>query len=159
MNKRIFYFTSILMSAMMLGLGSCTPVEEEILQTEEEQIEYSKKIVGTWLRDGSQEYWRFDRFGTTEIDYNGTPKQVGIGENWDLSEDVLEGEGNKFAWYFEANGLMTIYWLEMNNAYCDPDPDAPYIINRINDTSMTWAPNNGHGKVQSFTKQAPSVGK
>lgn len=153
MKKPIFLLVMLFASAMMLTLQSCAPEEEEILQPEEEQIEYSKKIVGTWLRDGSQEYWRFRAFGTETIDYNGTPKKVGIGENWDLSEDVHEGEGNKFAWYFEDNGLMTIYWLEMNNAYCDPDPDAPYIINRINDTTMTWVPNNGHGKVQSFTKQ------
>lgn len=135
--KRFLQLLAILCASMTLfTLSSCGGEEDEILIDEDDQINYSVKIVGTWQMSGTQEYWRFDRNG--------------YGENWDLADDVNEGEGNDFKWSFEKNGLMVIY--KLNGSYSDPEPDAPFIINTITDYRMIWTTNNGKGSEQSFSK-------
>lgn len=135
--KRFFHLLALIAACLTSStLASCTGDEDELLIDEEEQADYTQKIVGTWLQTGTQEYWRFDRGG--------------LGENWDEADDIKEGEGNKFKWEFERNGLMVIYLL--NGSYSDPEPDAPFIINTITDYRMTWTTNNGRGDEQSFSK-------
>jgi len=101
--------------------------------------QYKSAIVGTWLMDGTQEYWRFDAMGSGS---------VATGENWDQSEDISEGEGNYFQWSIDSNGLMVIYLV--NGQYNDPEPDAPYTIKSITSTKLYWVTSTS--VQQSFTK-------
>jgi hypothetical protein len=141
MMKRFFYMLVCLLMAATTGLfTSCSGEEEEEVIDDQTIAQYTKDIVGTWLMDGTQEYWRFDAQGSGSIGY---------GENWDQAEDVNEGEGNNFEWYFKSNGLMVIY--AVGGDYNDPEPDAPYSIKSITSTKMTWVTSAGY--TQTLTRK------
>lgn len=141
MMKRFFYMLVCLLMAATTGLfTSCSGEEEEEVIDDQTIAQYTKDIVGTWLMDGTQEYWRFDAQGSGSIGY---------GENWDQAEDVNEGEGNNFEWYFKSNGLMVIY--AVGGDYNDPEPDAPYSIKSITSTKMTWVTSTGD--TQTLTRK------
>ena len=141
MMKRFFYMLVCLLMAATTGLfTSCSGEEEEDVIDDQTIAQYTKDIVGTWLMDGTQEYWRFDAQGSGSIGY---------GENWDQAEDVNEGEGNDFEWYFKSNGLMVIY--AVGGDYNDPEPDAPYSIKSITSTKMTWVTSTGY--TQTLTRK------
>lgn len=141
MMKRFFYMLVCLLMAATTGLfTSCSGEEEEEVIDDQTIAQYTKDIVGTWLMDGTQEYWRFDAQGSGSIGY---------GENWDQAEDVNEGEGNNFEWYFKSNGLMVIY--AVGGDYNDPEPDAPYSIKSITSTKMTWVTSTGY--TQTLTRK------
>ncbi|MBR0036446.1 MAG: hypothetical protein IJP70_02265 [Bacteroidales bacterium] len=138
--KKIYYLLVCLMVACTLTtFNSCSSEEEEELIDETTINKYKTAIVGTWLRDGSKEYWRFDAMGSGSVAY---------GENWDADEDVHEGEGNQFQWYINSNGLMVIY--KIGDAYEDPDPEAPFTIKSITSTKINWVTSDGYQ--QSLTK-------
>lgn len=134
MKKIALYMMMVLLAfSSMSTLTSCFGDEEEEELIEDDQIEqYTKAIVGRWKMDGTEEYWRFDAQGSGSIGY---------GENWDQAEDVQEGEGNYFEWFFKENGLMVIYAIAGD--YNDPEPDAPYTIISLTDTKMTWKTSSG----------------
>ncbi len=132
MKKVYSLFVSVLMACSFCALTSCEGEEEELIE-EDTISQFTKDIVGKWKLDNTEEYWRFDAQGSGS---------VGYGENWDMSEDVNEGEGNTFQWYIEANGLMVIYAI--GGQYNDPEPDAPYVIKSITSTRMTWVTSSGH---------------
>ena len=56
-------------------------------------------LLGKWLLDDTQEYWRFD--------------SGHYGETWDVSDDVQEGEGTKFSWELDGNKLEVVLTGEM----------------------------------------------
>lgn len=136
-------FNSLLVSMMMVfgavALTSCYGEEEELIE-ENTIAEYTEKIVGKWRMDNTQEYWRFDARGNGSVHY---------GENWNLGEDVHEGEGNDFQWEINSNGLMVIYAI--SGIYNVPEPDAPYTIKSITSSKMTWVTSGG--TQQSLTRQ------
>ena len=123
----------MLVASVPCVMTSCSGDDEEELIPEDTIAKYTKAIVGYWLLDGTQEYWRFDANGDG----------VAYGENWDAAEDVHEGEGNKFKWYIDKNGLMVIYKLETIDEYNDPEPMAPFSIKSITDTNMHWVTSTG----------------
>lgn len=137
----------MLVACTMCSLASCGGDDEpEIIIPEEQIIDYAGKIIGYWQLQGAREYWRFDADGS------GTKIDPSYGENWDEAEDIFEGEetSNYFQWYFEQNGLMLVY--RNNGDYNTPEPDAPFIINSITDTNMTWTTNGGKGMTQKFVR-------
>ena len=132
MKKISAFLTSLLMVCAVGLVSSCTTTEDEELIDEVTIEQFKKDIVGRWLMDGTQEYWRFDAQGNGSVAY---------GENWDVAEDVHEGEGNEFQWSIDSNGLMVIY--KIGNDYNDPEPDAPYTIKSITASKMVWVTSGG----------------
>ncbi len=132
MKKFSAFLTSLLMACSICTVTSCTSDDEEELIDEVTVEQFRKDIVGRWLLDSTQEYWRFDAQGNGNVAY---------GENWDEAEDVHEGEGNEFKWSIDKNGLMVIY--KIGNDYNDPEPDAPYTIKSITSSRMTWVTSGG----------------
>lgn len=140
MKKFYAFFVGLLMLGSLSALTSCAKEEEEELIDDTQVNQYSKDIVGHWLMDNTQEHWRFDEQGNGSVAY---------GENWDLADDIHEGEGNSFQWNIDKNGLMVIYAI--SGVYDDPEPDAPYVIKSITSTKMIWVTS---GNVQqSLTRQ------
>ena len=148
MKKISAFLTSLLMVCAIGLVSSCTTTEDEELIDEVTVEQFKKDIVGRWLMDGTQWYWRFDAQGGGS---------VGYGENWDKEDDVNEGEGKKFEWYFDtddqsqSNGLMVIYFMEATSDYSNPATGAPYFIKSITSTKMTWVTSDD--ETQTFTRQ------
>ena len=140
MKKFYTVFIAVLMLGSLSTLTSCSSDEEEEIIDDTQVTKFTKDIVGKWLMDNTQEYWRFDEKGSGSVAY---------GENWDQAEDVQEGEGNSFQWSIDANGLMVIYAIQ--GVYDDPEPDAPYVIKSITSTRMIWVTSGG--VQQSLTRQ------
>ncbi len=139
--KKFYSFFVVMMIVLGVGtLCSCSPTEEEDLIEEGTIAEYTQKIVGKWKMDNTQEYWRFDSRGNGSVHY---------GENWNLAEDVNEGEGNDFQWEINSNGLMVIYAI--GEDYNVPEPDAPYTIKSITSSRMIWVTSGG--SQQYLTRQ------
>lgn len=137
-----FALTAIL-ACTAISLSSCSSDEEE-LQT----VEIDKTlIVGRWVnKSDAHDNWEYGRMGS---DGKGT------GVYWDSSEmtyeDAAAGPG-KFQYYFNETGLMRIYWMEMNESYSNPDTEAPFIIDVLNSTTMTYHP-SGTTRQYSFSRQ------
>ncbi|MBQ0057709.1 MAG: hypothetical protein KBT20_08640 [Bacteroidales bacterium] len=145
MKKLLRMMACLIMATTMFSLTSCAGDDEEIMQEDDIKVA-AEQIVGTWQLNGTREFWRFDADG------KGSKVSPSHGENWDKDEDINEGEGNRFEWYLQSNGLMVTYFMESTGAYSDPEPDAPFIINSITDKAMTWTTNNGKGTTQKFTR-------
>ena len=147
MKKIALFMMTVALACSMGTFTSCSSDEEELIDNSTVE-QYTKDIVGKWLMDGSQWYWRFDAQGGGS---------VGYGENWDKEDDVNEGEGKKFEWFFDtdeqgqSNGLMVIYFMEATSDYSNPATGAPYSIKSITSTKMTWVTSDG--ETQSFTRQ------
>lgn len=56
-------------------------------------------LVGKWLLDNTQEYWRYD--------------SNHYGETWDESDSVREGEGTKYSWSLDGDDLEVVLTGEM----------------------------------------------
>lgn len=135
-----------------LSCVSCEGIED--LFEEQQNIEnYKTDIVGYWQLSGKREFWRFDKFGTGTVLVGEVNHSVGNGENWDEADDSYEGEDgtNKFRWYLEQTGLEILYKSETSEVYY-PEPDAPYIIERLTSDSLIWRTNNGAGRRQILLK-------
>lgn len=80
--------------AAAMTLTSCVPdsIDTDVNFDESD-------LVGKWLLDNTQEYWRFD--------------SGHYGETWDVSDDVQEGEGTKFSWELDGNKLEVVLTGEM----------------------------------------------
>jgi len=122
---------------------SCVADEEEI-QTE--TID-KKLIVGRWVNlSDSNEHWEYQSMGADG---------KGHGVYWDSSEmtydDAAKGPG-LFEYYFNATGLMRVYWMETTGSYSNPDTDAPLIIDKLTNSSMTYHP-SGSSRTYTFSRQ------
>lgn len=132
-----------IMACSAISFASCSSDDEE-LQT----VEIDKTlIVGRWVnKSDAHDNWEYGRMGS---DGKGT------GVYWDSSEmtyeDAAAGPG-KFQYYFNETGLMRIYWMEMNESYSNPDTEAPFIIDVLNSTTMTYHP-SGTTRQYSFSRQ------
>lgn len=132
-----------ILACSVTTFASCSSDEEE-LQT----VEIDKTlIVGRWVnKSDAHDNWEYGRMGS---DGKGT------GVYWDSSEmtyeDAAAGPG-KFQYYFNETGLMRIYWMEMNESYSNPDTEAPFIIDVLNSTTMTYHP-SGTTRQYSFSRQ------
>lgn len=85
MKKTIRCFV---LAALTLTLAGCVPDPTELIGFDEADL------VGKWLLDDSQEYWRFD--------------SGHYGETWDESEDVHEGEGTTFSWNLDGGRTLEV---------------------------------------------------
>lgn len=81
--------------AAVATLTGCNP---EIDDTDEDRFNEAD-LVGKWLLDDTQEYWRYD--------------SGHYGETWDESEDVHEGEGTTFSWDLDGETLKILLTGEM----------------------------------------------
>lgn len=149
MKKITFFLMSIIFACSACVFTSCLSDDEEEEIIDNTTVEqYKKDIVGKWLMDGTQWYWRFDEQGSGS---------VGYGVNWDVEDDVQEGEGKKFKWYFdtndagESNGMMVLYFQTSTNEYSNPATGAPYSIKSITSTKMIWVTSDG--EQQTLTRQ------
>ena len=123
------YFIIALFCAFPL-LCSCMAKDEEELQ--EVEID-TKLIVGQWVnKSDANEHWKYESMNSA-----GT----GTGVYWDSSEmtysQAAAGPG-LFQYYFDKTGLMRIFWMETTESFSNPDTDAPYIIDVLNSTTLTY---------------------
>lgn len=88
-------------------------------------------VAGKWVRNNSQEYWRYD------IGYTG--------ETWDESEDVREGEGTHFNWTVVEDQLRLDLYGEMGqHVYYD------YYVAELSAASMVLV--DEYGTSNTFSK-------
>lgn len=127
---------------LMIGLSpimltSCLgdEEEEELIEEETTLDKYRKDIVGLWVEEGTKVYWRFNSDGQGSV---ATPS---TGKNWDESEDLTEEEVEPFQWYIEKTGLMVIH--SVGGVFNDPDPEAPFKIESLTSSQMTWKGSDG----------------
>lgn len=132
MNKKHFLGLLVVFFMGSLCLTSCQP--EVVTINIDEDL-----LVGTWYAmDNTQEFWRFDA-----MDVNDSTRS---GETWDESEDVQEGEGNKFYWEVKHNQLQIDLYGEMGqHVYYD------YSFTAQSATSFTWK--DLYGNSRTFTKK------
>lgn len=144
MNKNLWIGIVLAWTLSMPAFFSCAPNDEEELQ----EVEIDRKlIVGKWVNKAdSHEHWQYDAMNSA-----GT----GTGVYWDSSEMTYE-EAKKgpglFQYYFTSTGLMRLYWMEMTNDFSNPDTDAPFIIDVLNSTTMTYH-SSGSSRSYSFSRQ------
>ncbi len=80
-----------------------------------------EQLVGRWLLDGSQEYWRY------RDDYTGV--------TWDESEGKTEETSNlTFEWTINGDRLMHVFRGEQGNQAVPK----VYTVKAINSTTMRW---------------------
>lgn len=142
--KYIHYFAlAALLACAVTSFSSCVADEEE-LQT----VDIDKTlIVGRWVnKNNIHDNWEYGPM---------TSDGKGYGVRWDDSdityEDAAAGSG-KFQYYFNETGLMRIDWQTMTNSYSLPDTEAPFIIDVLNSTTMTYHP-SGTTRQYSFSRQ------
>lgn len=140
---KTLFFVSLLFCAVPM-FSSCLPSDEEELQ----EVEIDKKlIVGKWVNNQDKnEHWQYDAMNSS-----GT----GTGVYWDSSEmsydEAAKGPG-LFQYHFNQTGLMRIYWMETTNSYSNPDTNAPFIIDVLNSSTMTYH-SSGSSRSYTFTRQ------
>lgn len=107
------------MAAIALTMSACH--EEEIhLNVTPDQLE------GCWVKNGSQEYWRYLVDGT--------------GVTWDESEDMTEEESNlHFEWSVGGDVLTHIFHGEQGNQ----NVPKIYTIKGISASQMSWEDDYG----------------
>ncbi len=89
-------------------------------------------LQGTWVRQGTQEYWRYN------VDHTG--------ETWDVSEDVQQGEGTRFTWSTKTDQLNLL--LKGNMGQVVP---YDYTVKSLDLTQMVWE--DIYGNTSTFVKQ------
>lgn len=122
---------------------SCTPDEEEL----QEPVINKSLIVGKWVNNKDKnEHWEYQSMGTDG---------KGHGVYWDSSEmtydDAAKGPG-LFEYYFNSTGLMRVFWMQTTSSYSNPDAEAPFIIDELTSSSMTYHP-SGTTRSYSFSRQ------
>lgn len=137
---------ALCLSALSANIfSSCISDDEEL---QEVQID-TKMIVGSWVDAlHPSEHWRYEPMNS-----NGT----GTGVFWDTADDMTYDDAAKgpglFQYHFNETGLMRIFWMEMNNSYSSPDTDAPYIIDVLNATTMTYHSQGNSRNSHTFNRQ------
>lgn len=119
----------MLMACTMISLSSCGGTEEEELISTDNTEQYRMDIVGYWQVQNLREFWRFDADG------KGTKITPSHGAYWDEADDVMEEEAGKFEWFIEQTGLNVRHWMEMDQAY--DNPEVMMILSITSDT-MKW---------------------
>ena len=91
------------------------------------------QLYGCWVKDGSQEYWRY--------------RDDGSGVTWDEAEDITEQESNlTYTWTVRGDELTHIFRGEMGNQAVPK----VYTITAITYSTMNWE--DDFGITHSFTK-------
>lgn len=149
MNKKLTpmlrpYYLILAFLVAVPCLFSCAPSDEEELQ--EVQID-KNLIVGHWVnKSNSAEHWRYESMNS---------QGTGTGVYWDTSEmsyeDAAKGPG-LFQYHFNSTGLMRIYWMETTQSFSNPDTEAPFIIDVLNSSTMTYHP-SGSSRSYSFSRK------
>lgn len=86
--------------SLMLGLAAVMVLAGCKPENESDDVSFDEAdLVGKWLLDDTQEYWRYD--------------SGHYGETWDESEDVNEGEGTTFSWDLDGKTLTILLTGEM----------------------------------------------
>ncbi len=90
----------------------------------------AEQLYGCWVKNGTQEYWRYLEDGT--------------GVTWDESEDISEDESNlRFEWSVSGDLLTHIFHGEQDNQAVPK----LFTIKGISASSMSWVDDYG----QSYT--------
>lgn len=91
------------------------------------------QLYGCWVKNGSQEYWRYLSDST--------------GVTWDESEDVTEDESNlRFEWSVNGDVLTHIFRGEQGNQAVPK----VYTIKGISASQMSWE--DDYGQQYTFIK-------
>jgi hypothetical protein len=91
------------------------------------------ELMGKWVVEGQQEYWRFRTDGT--------------GVTWDESEDISEEESNlKFEWSLDKDELTCVFRGENENQAVPK----VYRIREISSYAMKWE--DIYGQTKRFRK-------
>lgn len=139
------YFSFLMLACLFCGMTclttSCTSDEEEILQ--DETVFSETDLIGLWKNNSNEEYWRY--------------KDDHTGVYWDaadgMNEELAATGSGLFQWYIDDTGLMHLFYMETTGGYSDPDPDAPYIIETLNATTLRYVTNGGQGTRITLTRQ------
>lgn len=92
-----------------------------------------EQLLGKWLKDGSQEYWRYRSDST--------------GVTWDESEDVSEEESNHtFEWTVNGDRLTHVFRGEQGNQAVPK----VFTVKEITSTTMRWQ--DDYSMEYNFTK-------
>lgn len=84
------------------------------------------QVVGCWVKNGTQEYWRYLEDGT--------------GVTWDESENYTEEESNlRFLWSVSGDVLDHVASGEMGNQFVPKT----YTIKGISPSAMSWMDDYG----------------
>lgn len=123
----MFHWLGLFSLVLSLFFTSCSSDEEEL--QEEINLTY---LIGCWENDDNGECWEY--------------KSDQKGVYWDPAESTYE-EASKgsglFSWYVDETGLMHIFYMETTSDFSDPDPDAPYIIEELTTSHMTYKTSAG----------------
>ncbi|MBR4230409.1 MAG: hypothetical protein IKR83_06825 [Bacteroidales bacterium] len=88
------------------------------------------QLYGCWVKNGSQEYWRYLDDGT--------------GVTWDEADDITEEESNlRFEWTVAGDVLTHVFHGEQGNQ----SVPKVYTIKGISPSAMSWEDDYG----QSYT--------
>lgn len=108
-----------LVAAMAFALASCHEEEVHIVVNPDQ-------LVGCWVKNGTQEYWRYLSDST--------------GVTWDEAEDVSEEESNlRFEWSVSGDVLTHIFHGEQGNQAVPK----VYTVKGISPSSMSWEDDYG----------------
>lgn len=143
-KSRLSLLYALILFCCIPSFSSCILSDLEELQTEDVN---KSMIVGTWVnRDKPSEHWKYE-----PMDFSGK----GTGVYWITSEmsyeEAAKGPG-LFQYYFNETGLMRINWMESLGSYSNPDTGAPYIIDVLNSTTMSYH-SSGFSRTYTFTRQ------
>lgn len=106
-----------------LAMAACGEKEIPLVVT-------SDQVVGCWVKNATQEYWRYLDDGT--------------GVTWDESEDMTEEESNlRFEWSVSGDQLTHIFRGEQGNQAVPK----LYTVKGISPSAMSWEDDYG----QSYT--------
>lgn len=144
MKKYLLMF-ALLCGASSMMFTSCLGDQEaeDLIDDEATLARYRKDIVGLWLENDTEEYWRFKNDGS------GSKATPSTGKYWDEADDMTESEAESFQWYIETTGLMVIHAI--GGTYNDPDPEAPFKIESLTASKMVWK--GSDGTYHEFTRQ------
>jgi hypothetical protein len=117
--KKAFYFVF----ATLLGSMVFTSCELDDITFDDAML------VGKWRSENV--FYRYDATGT--------------GVTWDISDDVLEEEGDQFTWTLSDSELKHIYVLEFGQIV-----PKVYTVTKLNLTKLEYE--DDFGKTFSFTK-------
>lgn len=113
---------------MALCMAGCGEKQNPITVSDEQ-------LYGCWVKNGSQEYWRYLEGGT--------------GVTWDEAEDITEEESNlRFEWSVTGDQLTHIFRGEQGNQAVPK----VYTVRGISASAMSWE--DDYGQSYTFIKVA-----
>lgn len=108
-----------MVAVMALLAGACHEEEVHI-------VVQPDQLYGCWVKNGTQEYWRYLEDGT--------------GVTWDEAEEITEEESNlRFEWSVEGDVLTHVFRGEQGNQAVPK----VYTVKGISASSMSWEDDYG----------------